>query len=115
MTARLAHFEITAPDDTRLVAFYGDLLGWPTARRGPGYTLVKPPQGTSGAIVEGPEARVTLGVSVEDLDAAVARAAELGGTVVMPATDNGWVVKALISDPAGNLLSLIQDQPAKGR
>jgi hypothetical protein len=26
----------------------------------------------------------------------------------MPPTDNGWVVKAQIRDPAGNLLTLIQ-------
>jgi predicted enzyme related to lactoylglutathione lyase len=38
-----------------------------------------------------------------------------GGTVLMPPTDNGWVVKALVADPAGNALSLIQDTPAAGR
>jgi hypothetical protein len=27
--------------------------------------------------------------------------------VVMPATDNGWVVKAQVADPAGNLVTLI--------
>jgi hypothetical protein len=27
----------------------------------------------------------------------------------MPATDNSWVTKALVSEPAGNLLPLIQD------
>jgi hypothetical protein len=26
----------------------------------------------------------------------------------MPATDNGWVHKAQVRDPAGNLLTLIQ-------
>jgi len=26
----------------------------------------------------------------------------------MPATDNGWVTKAQVSDPAGNLVTLIQ-------
>jgi uncharacterized protein len=45
---------------------------------------------------------------VPDLDAAVDSAAKLGGTVVMPPTDNGWVVKAQVTDPAGNTLTLIQ-------
>jgi predicted enzyme related to lactoylglutathione lyase len=115
MTAKLAHFEITAPDDTALVSFYADLLGWPTDSKGPGYTLVQPDGGPGGAIVGAAEARVVLGVTVDDLDGVVTRATQLGGTVMMPATDNGWVVKALIRDPAGNLISLIEDKPAPGR
>ena len=35
-------------------------------------------------------------------------AERLGGEVVMPPTDNGWVVKAQVRDPAGNVLTLIQ-------
>ena len=50
---------------------------------------------------------LTVGVVVPDLDAAVAAAEAAGGTVVMPPTDNGWVVKAQVEDPAGNRLSLI--------
>jgi predicted enzyme related to lactoylglutathione lyase len=115
MTAKLAHFEILGPDDDALVAFYRDLLGWPTDDRGPGYTLIRPDGGPNGAIVESPDNGVTLGATVGDLDAAVARAAELGGQVLMPPTDNGWVTRALVADPAGNTLSLIQDRPSPGR
>ena len=42
-----------------------------------------------------------------DVDAAVAAAEAAGGTVLMPPTDNGWVVKAQVADPAGNRVSLI--------
>lgn len=66
-------------------------------------------------IVESPENRVILGVTVTDLHATVARAAELGGRILMPPTDNGWVARALIGDPAGNTLPLIADQPSSGR
>ena len=38
---------------------------------------------------------------------AFAAAAE-GGRVVLPKVDNGWVKKAQIADPAGNVLTLIQ-------
>jgi predicted enzyme related to lactoylglutathione lyase len=115
MTAKLAHFEISAPDDDALVTFYAELLDWPADSRGPGYTLIRPEQGPGGAIVEAPETRVTLGVTVDDVDATIARVNELGGEVLMPATDNGWVTKALVVDPAGNALSLIQDKPSSGR
>ena len=33
----------------------------------------------------------------------------------MPPTDNGWVTKALVTDPDGNQLSLIAEKPAGGR
>ena len=115
MTARLAHFEILGPDDQILVTFYRDLLGWAADGQGPGYTLVRPDGGPSGAIVEAPEHRVTLGVTVADLDAVVDRVIGLGGSVLMPPTDNGWVTRALVADPAGNTMSLIQDRPSSGR
>jgi predicted enzyme related to lactoylglutathione lyase len=35
-------------------------------------------------------------------------AAAEGGKVLLPKTDNGWVKKAQIADPAGNALTLIQ-------
>jgi len=45
---------------------------------------------------------------VDDLDAALVRAGELRGVIAMPATDNGWVRKGQVRDPAGNVLTLIQ-------
>ena len=45
---------------------------------------------------------------VQELDAAVACAVAAGGAVVRPITDNGWVKKAQVTDPAGNFLTLIR-------
>ncbi len=115
MIAKLSHFAISGPNEKATIDFYSELLGWPTDRRGPGYTLNQPDEGPTGAIVEAAEHRVTLGVSVDDLDAAVRQAAVLGGQVLMPPTDNGWVRKALAIDPAGNALSLLQYRAASGR
>ncbi|MDQ2956952.1 MAG: VOC family protein [Actinomycetota bacterium] len=115
MIANLAHFEISAPNDQAVADFYAQLLGWSTDPKGPGYTLIRPHAGPAGAIVESPESRVCLGVTVDDLDAAIEQVVGLGGQVLMPATDNGWVRKASIADPAGNVMSLIQDRPAAGR
>jgi uncharacterized protein len=103
----VAHFDISGPDEEGLHRFYSDLLGWKVSPKGPGYALVQTPGGLGGAIVGAEEPGVSLGVVVQDLEQAVRHATGLGGTVVMPPTDNGWVVKAQVSDPAGNRVSLI--------
>jgi uncharacterized protein len=116
MPARIAHFEIQGPNDEQTAAFYRDLLDWPIDPRGPGYTLIDAgAAGLGGAIADTAEGRVVLGVTIPDLDAAIARVAELGGEVLMPPTDNGWVTKALVTDPDGNQLSLIAEKPSGGR
>ena len=104
----VVHFDITGPDEASLRHFYAELLGWPVQPKGPGYALVDTPGGLGGAIVEQERASVVLGVAVADLEAAVKQAGQLGATIVMPPTDNGWVAKAQVADPAGNLINLIQ-------
>jgi predicted enzyme related to lactoylglutathione lyase len=104
----VVHFDITGPDEAPLRRFYSELLGWQVQPKGPGYALVATPTGLGGAIVEDERPSVVLGIAVADLDAAVKQAEQLGATVVMPATDNGWVTKAQLQDPAGNLVNLIQ-------
>lgn len=106
--APIVHVDIIGPDDEALRHFYGELLAWEITPAGPGYALVETGAGSpKGALVEGGESNVVLGVQVDDLDLAVERACRLGAEVVMPPTDNGWVVKAQVRDPAGNLLTLI--------
>jgi predicted enzyme related to lactoylglutathione lyase len=104
----IVHFDVAGPDEAALHRFYAGVLDWHVEPQGPGYALVRTPDGgPHGAVVEGADAGLTLGVAVDDLEATVARVTELGGEVLMPPTDNGWVVKALVVDPAGNRLSLI--------
>jgi predicted enzyme related to lactoylglutathione lyase len=104
----VVHFDISGPDTQGLYRFYRNVLGWRVQPQEPGDARVHTPGGPSGAITAGAQPRVTLGVTVADLEQALCRAAQSGGTVVVPPTDNGWVIKARISDPAGNLLTLIQ-------
>lgn len=106
----IVHFDITGPDDTGLHGFYSALLGWTVNPMGPGYALVDTPSGLRGAIAESPSAGLSLGIQVPDLEATLAMATSLGATILMPATDNGWVTKAQITDPAGNPLTLIQSK-----
>lgn len=103
----IGHFDVEGDDIDALVNFYGSLFGWDIVPRGPGYAQIETP-GLNGAIVEAPDPAFTLGVIVPNLDIAMAQAEGLGGKVTMEATDNGWVRKGRVSDPAGNLLTLIQ-------
>ena len=106
-TATIGHFDIAGEDIAALAGFYGNLFGWEITPRGPGYAQVATPD-LRGAIAETPGASLTLGIIVDDLDAAMREAGELGGAIAMPATDNGWVCKGQVRDPAGNVLTLIQ-------
>ena len=104
----IGHFDIAGPDVGALAGFYRSVFGWTVQPRGPGYTSIETPAGVAnGAIVEADDASLTLGIVVPALDAAIAAAVANGGTVVMPATDNGWVKKAQVADPAGNVVTLI--------
>lgn len=110
MTSQIVHFEIAGPDDSKLKDFYRDLFGWGQRPMGSGYTLLETPsESPNGAIREAEHAELTVGIGVDDLDAILAQADESGGTIVMPATDNGYVNKGQISDPAGNLITLIEN------
>jgi uncharacterized protein len=104
----IVHFDVSGPDEEALHRFYSGALEWEVQPQGPGYALVKTPDGgPDGSLVEREDASLTLGVAVDDIDAAVARVEQHGGEILMPPTDNGWVMKAIVADPAGNRLSLI--------
>jgi predicted enzyme related to lactoylglutathione lyase len=105
----IGHFDIAGPDMAALAGFYFGVFGWTVFPRGPGYATLQTPEGSpDGAVTEAPVAALTLGIIVADLTRALAEMIAAGGTVLMPATDNGWVTKALVADPAGNRLTLIQ-------
>jgi predicted enzyme related to lactoylglutathione lyase len=105
----IVHFDIAGADAAQLSSFYTGLFGWQADPRGPGYTLLNTPEGSAnGAVVESPQTSLVMAIAVRDLNTALESAKRLGGKVVMPATDNGWVNKAQITDPAGNVVTLIE-------
>ncbi|GAA0711921.1 VOC family protein [Dactylosporangium roseum] len=109
MTSPIVHFDIHGGDEPGQHRFYAELFGWQVASQGPGYALVQTSEnGLHGALVDADAPSVSIGIAVEDLAAALDRAVALGGTVKMPPTNNGWVTKAQVADPAGNPLTLIQ-------
>lgn len=105
--AIVGHFDITGENMPALGDFYSELFGWALTPRGPGYTQVESPT-LRGAISESPEPSLTMGIVVDDLDAALAQVDKLGGAITVPAIDNGWVRRGQVRDPAGNVLTLIQ-------
>jgi len=109
-SSEVAHLDISGPDLASLAEFYGAVFDWKITPKGEGYSLISTPGGgPDAALVEAEEASIVAGIAVADIAASIAAALERGGTEIMPPTDNGWVVKAQIRDPAGNLLTLIQN------
>lgn len=104
----IGHFDVAGPDLGAIGGFYAELFGWQVTPRGPGYAMLATPGGLNGALVEAETASLTMGIVVPDLGKALALAEQQGGSVAMPVVDNGWVKKAQVRDPAGNLLTLIQ-------
>jgi hypothetical protein len=124
---RVVHFEIHASDPDALMAFYSGLLDWTSvAVPAQDYWLIETgPEdepGIGGGLVRRPVAgpadspamnAFVCTVQVESLDAVLEKGDELGAVVAlpkMPLTGIGWL--AYIKDPDGNVLGLLQPDPA---
>ena len=111
---RIIHFEIVGRDQAALQRYYSDLLGWKLDTSNPGgYGMTDPAQTGIvvgvGATPDGSAGHVTGYVTVGDIDATVARATALGGSVIMPKFSPGPnAVLALIADPEGHVLGLTE-------
>jgi catechol 2,3-dioxygenase-like lactoylglutathione lyase family enzyme len=112
---------LEAPDARTLARFYASLLGWKIAKESPTEAAIGPPDGvaylafqTSPAHVppvwppvdDAQQMMMHLDFEVDDLDAAVAHARELGATeaTFQPQED----VRVLL-DPAGHPFCLYMD------
>ena len=108
----VVHFEIGAADHQALVRFYGELLGWGLRAVSEGYTLVdtRGGQGVNGGIgrSDSGEPWATFYVEVDDLQAYLDRAGELGGRTVLPVTELGGMAFAMFDDPDGLLVGLVR-------
>jgi predicted enzyme related to lactoylglutathione lyase len=118
---RPSWFELYSPDPAATNAFLADVFGWKAAPfPGPmDYHLLDTgdaPGGIHGGVCAPPRgmpagATVNI-VTVEDLEATLARVAAAGGAVAvpkMPVPTIGWCAYA--TDPAGVLLGLMQPDP----
>jgi predicted enzyme related to lactoylglutathione lyase len=127
MSGRVVHFEIPFDDGDRARAFYRDAFGWqaqtmpeldytsvtsgPVGEQGmpsePGYI-------NGGMYQRTPDAPTSpvITIDVDDVDAALARIAELGGSALgakLAVGDMGFA--AYFTDPEGNVVGLWETAP----
>jgi predicted enzyme related to lactoylglutathione lyase len=115
----VVHFEVIGKDGEKLQGYYSDLFGWDVDASNPmGYGFVQREDNTNpdgvgigGGVGTGPEGydgHVTFYVEVPDVEAALAKAEELGGTRIMgPEEMMGRLVLGHFQDPEGHLVGLV--------
>ena len=118
---------LATPDLEGAKAFYGAVFGWKTETfaagdieatlwRLPGFVGGEPQQPVARDVVAvaapGDAPRWDVDLWVADPDAVAAKAAELGGSVVMPPTDTPMGRRAILADPQGATFSISRVVPA---
>jgi len=112
MGKAVTHFEVHGKDGAALQKFYAELFDWHVDANNPmNYGMVDThggDRGINGGITSDEQgAFVTFYVEVDDLQAALDKAEQLGGTTVMPPMDvPGGPTLAQFRDPEGNLIGL---------
>jgi uncharacterized protein len=111
----VVHFEVVGRDAQALQGFYKDAFDWQMEEAIPDfYTMAYPSaeggiNGGIGAAMNGGEGHVTFYVLVPDLEAALSKIEELGGSTVMGPTEVGdGPTIAMFADPEGHLVGLLK-------
>lgn len=116
MADPIVHIEFAGVNGAQLESFYRDLFGWSINRENVGgFPYGRINFGASeltGGIRHEPEgkAELVIYVGVEDLATSFAKAQELGGSVLIPPMETPEVTFALIADPEGNPIGLVQNR-----
>ncbi|HSL59772.1 MAG TPA: VOC family protein [Acidimicrobiales bacterium] len=112
--------DLATPDPAAAKQFYGELFGWTftdedTDQPGVPYTMARKGEHTAAGMMLLSEEMAASGmppvwstyVTVDDLDAAVARVAPAGGSVMQPPMDVMTAGRmAVVADPAGAVICL---------
>jgi predicted enzyme related to lactoylglutathione lyase len=112
----VCHIEISCTDSGKAAKFYGGLFGWKIDNAmGDEYIFFQPEIGVGGAFSKNekhaPGASVIFYVEVDDIEAYLKKAVELGGQESTPKTEipgHGWYGHFI--DPDGNLMGLFTAQ-----
>jgi predicted enzyme related to lactoylglutathione lyase len=106
------HFEVVGRDGSKLQKFYGDLFDWKINADNPmNYGIVdNGGEGINGGIGASPNGRtqVTWYVQVDSIDEYLKKAEGMGGKTVMPRTEMDMVTLAMLADPEGNVVGLVE-------
>ena len=114
----VVHWEIIGTDAPNLQRFYADLFAWNVdANNEFQYGMVEAGDGGIGGGVGGDMGggkRVSVYVQVDDPQAYLDKAEQLGGKTLMPPTTimEGTTI-AMFSDPEGNVTGLLQANPSE--
>ena len=112
--SKVIHFEVVGKDPVALQRYYANLFGWSFDTNNPGGYGMTSDHDTGvivgvGSSPDGSSGHVTGYVTVDDIDATLAKATELGGAVIMPKfSPGGGATVALVADPEGHVLGLTQ-------
>jgi predicted enzyme related to lactoylglutathione lyase len=123
MSNKIMWLEMASTDVPASAEFYGDLFGWPIIRdEQMDYTMTGfegEQTGVGFSPVDDERSSVEPGsvlvyVDVADVDAAIARAKELGAPILqdkMEIPTVGWM--AIFADPGGNRIAVMQRMPGE--
>jgi hypothetical protein len=116
----VVHFEVVGKDAGKLQQFYGDLFDWKIDADNPmNYGVIQREGNTNsdgvgigGGVAGGPEGydgHLTVYVEVPDVEAALAKAEELGGSRIMgPDEVMEGLVIGQFADPEGHVVGVIR-------
>jgi predicted enzyme related to lactoylglutathione lyase len=112
MASPVVHFEIGSTDSAGLAAFYSSVFGWSFAPLGAAQALVGGaeggPTGMLNTLGHPPDNYVMVYIRTDDLEAALARVDEAGGSKIVgpvPLPDGRRF--AWVRDTAGNVIGLL--------
>jgi uncharacterized protein len=110
--------ELGTQDVAGSEAFYADVFGWTTEEMGAeygGYKIFQHGETRVGGLMKMPDASIPSMwapyVAVEDADATIAKAKELGGSTVIEPMDVPNIGRiAMLKDPQGGVLGIIKPE-----
>jgi len=115
MANPLCHFELMSADPQRARAFYGSVFDWQFNEEPsmPGYTLINTGVEPTGAMFpkpdDAPTACLNIYFQVPDVEAALAKAVEHGGSILVPKTTiPGVGFFGMFADPEGLAIGIMQ-------
>ena len=118
-SGEIAHIDIPSDDLERAKAFYAGLFGWQIAGMPefPDYEMFQSGPGELGGGIgirgkSAPEKGPRIYVTVDSLEATLAKVAELGGSIVVEKTQvpgMGWY--AAVNDSEGNEIGIWENLP----
>ena len=114
------HIDLTTHDPGAAREFYGSLFDWKMDEMDMGehgtYTTIDTGAEPGGGLMASPSPEVPtcwmMYIEVDDLDACLSRATELGGNVMMgksPVGEMGWF--AVLTDPTGGAFGIWEAAP----